>query len=953
MAANSQVIANLFAEIGFKYDKRGVQQTERGLDRLKRRVDSLRQRMSTLSRGLTIAGGVMTGALLGVGRTVYNFEEQLNALRAATNATSEDMGKMREQAIQLGGSTAFSASQAAEGQKLLGQAGYSTQQIIAAMPAVLDLAAAGQIGLGESAAITTSLLNSYNLEAKDARFVSNLLAGAASSAKTTVTEMGVAFRPVAKLAAELNIPLEQTTAILAELQDAGLRAEVSGTGFAAVLGILVNPVGEAKKVLSELNVDMGKLSQLTQEGKIVEAFQMLKKGGLDAAGSMRLFGREQAKVGLTMLGFIDGLKEYGQSLRDDVDASSRQASQQMAGLVGAVKELVSKFETMLIRLGDAGITGWLKTAAIAAQGLINKFLELSPGTKTFIAAIVASGPILLGLGAVVQGLSFALGGLVAIMGLFSVVSFASVIAAGTLIYSAWKPLSTFFVGIWDGFKLGANSAGVAIGNFLGKLFPVDSEVRQLWNSFRTLWDTVQNFFDVDLSATGVQVGLSLWDGVKAAFNSPGKVFDWIVDQWNELVFPALSITLPEKIDNVFDWVSEQWKKAIDVIKKWDMGGVAVSVFTSLSNAIKAIDFSAIGTTIGGLIGKAIVGAASLLTGLSKSLVDVSKTINFKEVGTAIGTLISDALVGSIAGLKGLLTNLKNTVKTINFKEVGTAIGDAISTSVINIVTALSGIAEKMRKTIKGIKWDELGKLIGDALLTAMISAMALLTGLLDKMDKAFKAVDWGKLGESIGLALRNAIVGAWDLLTSLVDKMLKEGGNADWAKLADAIAKWIATAFGSVAEFVGSVLTHLSFGDKENQARLKRENEAKEAGQRSYFSGAIEAEPAPPQNQNETRYQEDDRTWRQKYAKEFLGGLHFLPNPYQFDEGLALASAAPNIQSPGSQVTNQTRTVNVTAGPININADGGDPEKISRSIRFNLEEQLHDAVENVDSPISR
>ena len=152
------VIDRFITEVLFRDDPEAINRIERG-------VNQVRAKLDALSTGFLVVGGALTGAMVGVGRTVLDFETEMNNLKAVLNATEEDMASLRDQAKSLGETTAFSASQAAAAQTELGKAGLSTQEIIAALPGVLSLAAAGQLDLSEASGIVTATLASFGLEA--------------------------------------------------------------------------------------------------------------------------------------------------------------------------------------------------------------------------------------------------------------------------------------------------------------------------------------------------------------------------------------------------------------------------------------------------------------------------------------------------------------------------------------------------------------------------------------------------------------------------------------------------------------------------------------------------------------------------------------------------------------------------------------------------------------------
>ncbi|MDN8817633.1 phage tail tape measure protein, partial [Staphylococcus aureus] len=82
-------------------------------------------------------------------------EKQMSKVQAISGGTAKDLAKLTEQAKELGASTSFTASQAAEAQNFLAMTGFKTNEIYGAMPGMLSLAAAGQLELGTAADITS------------------------------------------------------------------------------------------------------------------------------------------------------------------------------------------------------------------------------------------------------------------------------------------------------------------------------------------------------------------------------------------------------------------------------------------------------------------------------------------------------------------------------------------------------------------------------------------------------------------------------------------------------------------------------------------------------------------------------------------------------------------------------------------------------------------------------
>jgi len=70
-------------------------------------------------------------------RSAVSFQAAMNMVGAVTNATAKEFKEMTELAKELGATTQFSATQAAEGLKFLGMAGLSVKESMEALPSAL------------------------------------------------------------------------------------------------------------------------------------------------------------------------------------------------------------------------------------------------------------------------------------------------------------------------------------------------------------------------------------------------------------------------------------------------------------------------------------------------------------------------------------------------------------------------------------------------------------------------------------------------------------------------------------------------------------------------------------------------------------------------------------------------------------------------------------------------
>ncbi len=160
------------------------------------RMDSIGGKMRSVGSSVAMTSGIAFGALaLSLRDAVQvgiDFEKQMSKVQAISGGSAAEIAKLREQAKELGATTVFTASQAADAQGFLAMAGFKVNDIYDAMPGMLSLAAAGQLELGAAADITSNIMSAFALKAKESGHASDVIAYAAANANTNVEQMGEA-----------------------------------------------------------------------------------------------------------------------------------------------------------------------------------------------------------------------------------------------------------------------------------------------------------------------------------------------------------------------------------------------------------------------------------------------------------------------------------------------------------------------------------------------------------------------------------------------------------------------------------------------------------------------------------------------------------------------------------------------------------------------------------------
>ena len=383
------------------------------LDTMQRRVSGMRTNLDNFAKRAGVVGAALTGTAFAIGRTVHDFEASMNLLSATyLDATEDQLAALRAQALELGATTQRSASEAAMAQVEFARSGKTVEETQAAVADVLKLSIAGMLDMGEATQIVSASLSGWQLEASEAGRVTDVLAATASKSMTTVKQMGRSFRQVAPLAGAAGISIEKTAAAIGVLRNQGLLPEQAGTGLRNVMAIMVEtPTPELRRIMGNMGLDPDELSRMVQEGKLFEVLRMIGQGegGWDLQKAMDLFGREAGAAGMTLVRDIDLIEQMTKELENAHGTTERMADEMAAGLPGAIMLLKSAFEALQIGIGDAGLKSVITTVVQALTSAIGVVHSLGSGWKLLIVAVIAAGPVLLGLAAVVKGLSLVLG----------------------------------------------------------------------------------------------------------------------------------------------------------------------------------------------------------------------------------------------------------------------------------------------------------------------------------------------------------------------------------------------------------------------------------------------------------------------------------------------------------------------------------------------------------------
>jgi len=181
--------------------------------------------------GLALAGLGIGGAVLKTIKDFSGFEFAMAKAGALAKTTKGEFSSLENLAKKMGATTFFTATQSAEAMQVLARAGFKTEKILSTLPTVMNLAAAEDISLAESADILTKTLNAFRLSAKEAAVVADALAFTSTETATDVKGLGEGLKFVGTVAGGLKIPVQQTAFALGILADVNKSASTGGTAL--------------------------------------------------------------------------------------------------------------------------------------------------------------------------------------------------------------------------------------------------------------------------------------------------------------------------------------------------------------------------------------------------------------------------------------------------------------------------------------------------------------------------------------------------------------------------------------------------------------------------------------------------------------------------------------------------------------------------------------------------
>jgi len=544
--------------------------------------------LKKMGKSLKTVGMIGATALTAIGgaslKTAADFEKGMSKVQAITDSTDEEMKKLEESAKNLGATTAFSAKEAAEGMSFLGMAGFETNEIIEAMPGLLDLAAASGTDLALTADIVSDALSAFKLEAKDTGMFSDVLAKAASSANVSVQTLGESFKYAAPIAGAMGFSVQDVTAALGAMGNKGIKASQAGTALRTAMTKMSIAAEDSNSELSKM---VGGLTEADGSMKefsdiivtLQDSFATMTEAQ-KASTAESLFGKN-AMTG--MLAILDDTNGEYMKLKENLDSADgsakKMADTMLNNLSGQMTLIKSATEGVAIEIGQILIPIFMELTQFIQTNmptikkvLVTTFDAITTGAKMvwdFFNNFML--PIFSTLYDWIQS------NMPAIQSTTDTV-FSKIVEVATSAYTFFKDnLLPIFVSLMD--WVSENMPAIQSG-FDTAISAVVEVATTLYNFFRDnilpilveLYSWVEEFMPQLQTIFGIALDFvinvlsKLWTFIKENLLPVlASLFDWVQEQMpmiKNIIKTALDIVI-----TVFGFLSEAIQKQIDMIAK--------------------------------------------------------------------------------------------------------------------------------------------------------------------------------------------------------------------------------------------------------------------------------------------------------------------------------------------------------------------------------------------------
>lgn len=809
-------------------------------------------RMSPLS---AIAGGLFVRGI----KSSAEFSQKMARVGAIAGANKKQMGQLENAAMKWGSSSIYSINEVADGMQGLAEQGYSTKEIIKAMPAALNLAQGSAAKLADSTMLLATATNVYGKGTYSMTHLSNVFTKSANTSAASVKYLQTAFQYSAQPAKALGVGIEDLTAATGILANKGQRASSAGTMMGQVFARLASPTAAGQQALDQLGISafdsQGKFVGLSKfVGMYADATKGMSKQQKLATAKV-IFGQRPMSAWMDLVDAGAGkIDKYSDSLKHSGGAAQKAADKANNNLGAALDNLKDSFQVLdnkLMKSVDGPLRKLIKWLDDMVDKMANMDSSKLQAIVLAIGAIAALAPLLGILAMIVDGIS-------------AIVTIAQF--AAPIISALWVALTAPVTLI-----IGAITAVVVA---LTYFFTQTKTGKKLWANFmewlQNLWEGFVNFIKNIASAVGEAWSNALdalknaWQGIKDWFAELWQgVVDVFTNAWNTVVQDVQAVIqgIEDAWNATIEFFTTLWQGIVEVAKTiWqglvefftgliegvvNIWNTLVEFFTNLWNSILEVTsnvWNTITTTLTTIIQTIFEFISNIFTSIGdfisnvwNTIVTVTTTI-WNTIATAVTTGATNAwnwlvnvwnaipawVSGLWNGVVSLVTNLWNAISSAVSNGANTAwnwlkkVWNSIPSWVSSIWNSAKGVVSKL--------WNSISSAVSNGAKTAFNWLKNVWSGITGWVSNLWNRVRnavanvWGNISRAVSNGAHNALNwlhSAWGGITGWVSSLWNGVRNTVanvWSGISSTVSNMahraisgLYAAWGNITGWVGSI----------------------------------------------------------------------------------------------------------------------------------------------------
>lgn len=654
-------------------------------DTTKRISSTIGGHLQSAGKNLETVGSTLTktvtAPIIGLGglviKTSSTFESAMSRVQAVSGASGGELQKLNKKAQELGTTTAWSASEVADGMTEMAKAGWSASDIIDGMAGVLNSASASGEDLAQVSTIVADAITGFGLKAKDASRVADLLTQSANAGTIDITDLGESFKYISPIAKTMGFSIEDVTTAISAMSMSGIKGSQAGTALRTMFARMVKPTDDVKSAMDELGI---KLTNSDGSFKSLNTIVSEMRGSFSGMTDEQktyyatvLAGQEGMSGLLSLLSLSQGeYDKLADSMNNCKGVAEDTAKTMLDNFGGQLTILKSSLEGVAIQFGEVllpyfkNFVDWVQKVVMRLQSMTKEQKEQIVKWAMFAGAI---GPTLLIFGkltSTIGKLKSAFGAVPKVIG---------------TVQKDFKLLQLGITHIQEGFALskagfsGLGKEASVLGSFLGGLSaPMIASavaVGVLVTAFMTLWKTNEQFRN-NMTATFKEITASFsafFSGISERFSALGISLESIVNVIKSVWLGFCNLLAPI-FESAFSQVSTVINTVLNVILgivdvfigvftgNWTQAWNGVKeIFSSVWEGIKA-SFSNVGSLLGGVANSILSWFGTSLSGIWSSI-----TGFFTNMGSSIVNAVSSFAINVVNKGKEMAVNFANAVVT--------------------------------------------------------------------------------------------------------------------------------------------------------------------------------------------------------------------------------------------------------------------------------------------------